>query len=416
MISSRINHPQQITENLKELNSSFTHEEKSIEPALKQIEINSSTFQRDSQHLHSLDYAFIKKDAASLQKIFQVSFENFKFSSNSKTNQAAKEIKKQSYFGSIEISHKSLIHECILTGRLDIVSHFLSSSKYIFDLNPIKGLTCMHLAALGDSIEMLDLLVLHNFSISASDQWGRTPLHYAALNPNKNILITLLRYNADILQEDNFGITALDLLNYESQSINPLNIQIDQYQTLTLLLMSLLADLSKKNGLLDNYPILSQISSYLTPASQFALILQNKTISFNKKIAAAAICLLAEQFTITKLALSTFLLAKTSLLAINSIQNTFNFTHLSPYDSLKNIIINGLQTALVTRQYFSTFTPDFFQNHFDEWSFSKHFKFETSQLGKQSQREWKNFTTHAKDTIEFLRNGFNQFKADYCKS
>ncbi|MCH9631712.1 MAG: hypothetical protein S4CHLAM6_00290 [Chlamydiae bacterium] len=414
MFSTKLSLPRQISLNIQK-SSDFTPGSNDIEPTDQGIKINNSIFQRDHNHLHALDYIFIQKERASLQKLFRVNCKNFNFSSNSKISQSAQDIKKQSRLCSIEAARKSLIHECILTEKIDVIYSFLNSSKYIFDLNPIKGLTCMHFAAIGNSVETIDLLDFHNFSICSTDQWGRTPLHYAALNPNKEILLALLRCGASVTDEDCFGTTPLDLLNHESQSINPLSVLETQYQTLLPLLASFIADLLQHNGFFDNYPTLSQISSYLKPASQVALAIQNKESFFNKKTTAIALCIFAEQFTVSKLVLSTFLLAKTSQLAIKSIQNVANFGKLNSYDSLKNILVNGLQTALVTNQYFSVFPSHFFQKHFNEWSSSAPFVFQSSQIGKQSQIEWKNFTASAKNIVSFLMKRFDQFTSNYSE-
>ena len=350
--------PQSIPQNIQ------SSDQISIEiKALPSYEASSSTFQRDSLGLHLLDYVFISKDQKALQSLFQNNRTQFNFKFPPKIKKVVHDIRDVSTRGIWASVSKSLIHKFVYTGKVDIVSSFLGTNLYTFDLQPENGLTCMHLAAMGNSTQMIELLKTHDFEIDSLDIWGRTPLHYATLNPNKEILLALLKYQGNLTLKDSFGISPLDLLNYESQVVNPLNISDSQTDATTFLMTSLIIDFFAQQLRHQETPILDLTASLFTYLSQIVLMRQNKSNTPKEILVATALYALAQQFTLTKFATNVYLLAKVSSAAFKSLVTAYRFGECNPTDCLKVIGINALQTALVAQKLLSIFPLSTIDNY-----------------------------------------------------
>ncbi len=86
------------------------------------------------------------------------------------------------------------------------------SNFSVSDLNAQSkaGLTAVHLAAIRNDIDMMELLLAHGAKLNIKDKMGRYPLTYAALNPNSlEVLDTLISEGADINAKGLTGKTAL---------------------------------------------------------------------------------------------------------------------------------------------------------------------------------------------------------------
>ncbi|XP_077993179.1 NF-kappa-B inhibitor epsilon-like [Glandiceps talaboti] len=80
------------------------------------------------------------------------------------------------------------------------------------ELKNYEGFTCLHLAAFGNQLEVLEYLVSKGADINAGDgKSGRTALHYAVENGNANLIRFLLHYQAYVDTLTYNGCTPLHL-------------------------------------------------------------------------------------------------------------------------------------------------------------------------------------------------------------
>ena len=74
-----------------------------------------------------------------------------------------------------------------------------------------SGHTRLHLAAMKNQKDVVELLLANGALVNAKDNDGETPLHYAAFTGNKDLEELLLASHADVNAADNDGETPLHL-------------------------------------------------------------------------------------------------------------------------------------------------------------------------------------------------------------
>ncbi len=119
--------------------------------------------------------------------------------------------------------YQNEFYRALIQNEIQKLQAYLNQTRYFFDFNPHFGLTCIHLAVIVASKELLQLFIDHNFPIDAADNMGKTALHYAALCDDEILFATLMAYGANPLIKDNNQVSALDLLVYQKQRVKNSN-------------------------------------------------------------------------------------------------------------------------------------------------------------------------------------------------
>ncbi|UEG52219.1 ankyrin repeat domain-containing protein [Mucilaginibacter daejeonensis] len=78
-------------------------------------------------------------------------------------------------------------------------------------INGNTGIRPIHLAAAGDQLDIVRMLLEHNVSINTQHDTGTSPLHYAAQNGNLEMLVVLLENGGDVSLRMNDGTLPADL-------------------------------------------------------------------------------------------------------------------------------------------------------------------------------------------------------------
>lgn len=353
---------------------------------LKKLYINES-------QLNALDCAFILENKNLIGDILSLNPTRIDCDNGWKASQSCQQIQQELQTCSTEISQKSLIHRLVLIGDTDTVAFFLQSSPYIYDFYPLHGLSCLHLAALGNSLEMLELLLDHGFDIKAQDQWGRTPLHYATINPNKEILSKLLEHGADLFQSDNYGCSPIDFLKYQAIQKSPLEISSAQlYLTIGLALSTSLSALAKLPSF-QEWPIITTLASCLGNFCEFAFSIQNSSLSNLEKIKRLTFFILIQSFTLTQVVFKTYILTQAALNTVTQLRTSYLFLHLLPYKSLKLSAIHLTQTTLLAFNFFQNYSFHFLKDHLADLLMAQSYL--SNSLVDLTKREWNDLSNVA---------------------
>lgn len=346
----------------------------------------------DHYNLHSLDYAFLKKDSSLLKDFFPFNNFSFNFSNSSNAHKSFHQITQTFQEATHEISEKNLIYRCILEGKTNIISSFFNRNRYTFDLYPIHGLTCMHFAAMGNSPEIIQLLKDHHVKIDAMDEWGRTPLHYAAINPNKELFPSLVGDTKDLFQKDFLGVSPLDLLYCQALIKDP--IKTTSYELFQTSLLFISAFLEIASLLIDTLPVqnIKPFIPYITQISQISYLLKNNLEYLPYALLSIAFYLLSQQFTLLRLGVSIYLVGATAHQAFNQLRAISHFYYIRPSDALKKLSCNLIQFSSFGVQLLTHFPPSFFQENFNNLQSTPLSKLHFSKIGKQSFVEWEKFS------------------------
>lgn len=115
--------------------------------------------------------------------------------------------------------YQNEFYRALIQKEIQKVEAHLNQTRYFFDFNPHFGLTCVHLAIITSSKELLQLFIDHHFPVDAVDNIGKTALHYAALCEDDVFFAMLIDNGASPLIKDNNNVSALDLLVYQKAKI-----------------------------------------------------------------------------------------------------------------------------------------------------------------------------------------------------
>jgi len=216
----------------------------------------------------------------------------------------------------------------------------------------------------------------------------RTPLHYAALNPNKDIFLALLEEGAYILEADSLGCTPLALLVAESKTKDPLQVYTEEKLTTLSLLITTIIKESLANQFFGNYSnSMNQAMIYLLPMSQIALMLQGTQHSKKAVLISSALYFAAQNFTLSRLALNAFIVAKAATSLLSSIQDIYSYASTRPIDTFKKVGVKVLQTSIVGYNFSRSYSLDYLKNiYLDLSSLHKGNFFET-MLGVETLDE-----------------------------
>ncbi|XP_044752110.1 ankyrin-1-like [Coccinella septempunctata] len=121
---------------------------------------------------------------------------------------------------------KNALHYAVACDKLDMVEYLLATFKDLHCNQVDRTLkTPLHIAALRDNNEMINLLLRLGATVDSRDQEGQTPLHYACMRGITKMVSTLLEAKSDI-----------NALDYEGQSTLMLATSCNHYEVVELLL------------------------------------------------------------------------------------------------------------------------------------------------------------------------------------
>lgn len=362
--------------------------QKNALPSVQELITNGSyPFTQDHHGFSAFDHAVLLKNKEAIASLFEINLEEVKNATiSSKTYLEIKEAFNNKEFLAAQ---NGLIHQLILVENLQIVSRYLKNSSYIYDFNSTTTLSSLHIAAMGSSAEMITLLCNHQFPIDAKDQNGRTPLHYAALNEDKEIFFTLLKKGASILEADALGITPLDLLITESKRKDPLLIQTNEkLNTLALLVTTLIKE-GLDSKILGVYSSSAQEALYyLTPLSQIALLLQGTSHSKKMILISSALYFMAQNFTLSRLALNAFILAKAGASCLLGLKEIYYYGQTRPTDTLKKVGMRVIKSSLISYHFFQKYSLGYLKNIYHNLASLKTTSFFETEIGQETKDEY----------------------------
>ncbi len=348
---------------------------------------------KNESQLSALDCAFILENKDLIGDILSLNPSRIDCHNGLKASQSYQQFEHTLQTCVTKITQKNLIHQLVLLGDTDTVTFFLQSSPYIYDFYPSDGLSCLHFAALGNSLEMLEILLDHGFEVKTQDQWGRTPLHYATINPNKEILAKLLEHGADLFQSDIYGCSPIDFLKYQAIQKSPLEISNTQlYLTMSLTLSTILSALAKHPSF-QEWSMISILASCLVPLCEFAFSIQNSSLSNLEKAKRLALFILIQKFTLTQMAFKTYVLTQAMLNTITQLRTSYLFLHLLPYKSLKLSAIHLTQTTLLAFNFFQNYPLHFLKDHLADLLMAQ--SYFSNPLADLTKREWNDLSNVA---------------------
>ena len=390
--------------------TSLNQQKGSLNFAEQIISTHVDLFFEDSNGLSILDRAVIKDDTASVNNLLKLNLASLQF--NPKTSYSYSCIQKNTNQIAKLAAQNGLISQYILSGKSDTLNSYFERSPYIFDLNSKTSLSSLHFASVGNSTEMITQLVEHGFVIDAKDKNGRTALHYAAIQKDKANFITLLNYGANLLEKDDFNVTPLDLLIYQSIQKDPLNVSKSEQTETLLMLITILNEVCLRNGLLKNYENYSELGlKYLAPASQIALLASNGNFSKKSLLLSSLIYFLANNFTLSKLALDTFIIAEKSISLFKTLNYVYQENFSRPEKSLKKIGLQVLRNSLIGFKFFQNYSFEFLESTFKQLTSLHKVNFWDTLIGEELYDEYESkvesITTFAKNTLENLRQFFS---------
>lgn len=102
------------------------------------------------------------------------------------------------------------IHMTALNGHADCLRKLLANTPG-FDMDAFDrlGRTCLHAAACGGNVDLVDLLLAAGADFNQVDNEGRTPLHFAAVNSHYDCVLSLVAAGSSAAVEDAGGRTPL---------------------------------------------------------------------------------------------------------------------------------------------------------------------------------------------------------------
>ena len=106
-----------------------------------------------------------------------------------------------------ELFFKELNKETI---DLENIQVFLDSGLVDVHTKGKYGYTPLHRAAMGNHLELAQLLISSGAELEAKDEYGRTPLDWAAWENSLELAQFLISSGADLNAKDNDGRTPLD--------------------------------------------------------------------------------------------------------------------------------------------------------------------------------------------------------------
>lgn len=281
---------------------------------------------------------------------------------------------------------KNFIHSLILAGNCDLITFFLKNSDYIFDCCPPFGLTALHYAALGVSEEMIYLLHDHGFNILAQDHWGRTPLHYAILNPKVEIQNAILKTGGSWLQKDHFKASPLDFFNYQSQLKSPLYIDEQEVNLTLFLCLSMCLQVIMQSSSFSDYPIFAKLSRLLSPCAEFAVMTHNKSLSNQALARYFGLFLICQQLSLSKMALSSFVIGRKSLDILKNIPTTLKYYPVLPLQACVFSGIHLLQNTVLVASFLKQYPISLLEMYIGDWVAAS--QWSQTKIASLSSKEW----------------------------
>lgn len=367
----------------------------------------SGKLEQHSSSFNDLDCAFILGNKDLIGEILSLNPNQIDLNDGYKASQSFHQFQRVLKNCISETAATSLIHRLVLSGDCDTVSFFLQNSPYIYDFYPLYGISCFHLAALGNSTEMLELLLNHGFDLEAQDHWGRTPLHYSIANPNKEIFSKLIHYRANLNKQDTYCCSPLDFLYYQALQKSPLEISNAQlYLTLNLMISTLLSWIVKSESF-QEWPILSRLASFLVPLSEFAFFIQDESLSHVEKAKRLALFVLTQQFTLTQAAATAYLLTQVALNTMSQLRTSWLFFNLLPYKALKLSTVHLTQVALLSLNFFKNYPLQSLKDGLTHLLMSP--QYSTNYIIELTKKEWCDFSKNTWNLFEQIKKTLHQF-------
>lgn len=366
---------------------------------------NASPFDQDTSKFNAIDYTVFLNQESILPSFFGQEKETLYIPAKA-SQTSYSEIKKILAQAKLLSAQSNLVTQNIYAGNVSNICHFFETSDYLFDYNPVKGLTAMHFAACGKSTAMVDLLYEKGFIIDAKDLQGRTPLHYAALNKNKDLFTKLLDLGSNPLEEDHLKVTPLDLLVIESKEKDPLKVSI--HERINLFAIALLTTYYTchsfsliPNSISDTAHL---TAFYFAQIAQMSLLLKGSPFSSKKIILGSAAVLACSQFTITRLALNALILSKLCLSSFSSIKHALPQFWLRPKEVVKKISSSILQPSLFGIFLTHKYSYDTLTYFFEDISKIPGESFFQTELGEQTLEEYQDLYLFCSAKFESLRS------------
>jgi ankyrin repeat protein len=101
------------------------------------------------------------------------------------------------------------IHDAAENGNLEKVKSLLQSNPGLVYRKDSTGRTALHYAAMNDTVEIAEALIVKRADVNTADNTGTTPLHLAANSGNRQMVELLLASGASLNPKDKTGLTPL---------------------------------------------------------------------------------------------------------------------------------------------------------------------------------------------------------------
>ncbi|MFZ0565176.1 MAG: ankyrin repeat domain-containing protein [Chlamydiales bacterium] len=210
------------------------------------------------------------------------------------------------------------------------------------------NLTLLHLAAMGNSADVIHLLFDYPVDINATDEIGNTALHYAATNPNGALFDRLIMKGADPLARNSKGVTPLALM--QAKTPDPLRLGIPETLMFTSVVVAFLASQLASQAEPASFVSASTASvaaAALTMASlfEFQIHMQRlkdtaeRTIAFPLKV-------FVEPLPVIGLLPSLWRTSKAGKTALNELKSAYNNFCYRPWESTRNAAVYSCYAGL----------------------------------------------------------------------
>ena len=251
------------------------------------------------------------------------------------------------------------LQEAVLKGDTEALASLLEAGHGIQDTVLPGNISLLHLAAMGNSPKVINILVQHGADFSVKDNAGRTPLHFAAANANGQLFSALVKAGAEIRAKEENGVSAVATLGAAAHRRDPLNISHAQALMFVATTLQCAVALGQYAGVLGSG--LGPVYLALTFAanwSEFTGLLTDRDKSWKKAVALIGMIVASSRPGIRTLlqAWSTYHVASAAFKGLNACYNNIRYR---TWKATRNMVIHAVNTAASVNRLWEAVNKDY---------------------------------------------------------